>query len=235
MRLLVTRPEPDAERTAAALRARGHEVILAPMLRIEAERNVDFGSGPFAGVAITSANAARLVAAHPRRSELAALPLYAVGRRSAETAREVGFTTVIAADKDVDALAQTIRARHAPTAAPLLYLAAADRAGDLAGALGAYAISVRTVTIYRAVKAAALPEATRLALQVGNLDGVLHFSRRTAEAYVDCARAGGLLREALAATQYCVSSQVGAPLAAAGAAEIAIAPHPSEEALLALI
>ena len=38
MRLLVTRPEPDNERTAAALRAQGHEVVLAPLLRIEAVR-----------------------------------------------------------------------------------------------------------------------------------------------------------------------------------------------------
>ena len=39
MKLLVTRPEPDGERTAEALRARGHEVLLAPMLRMQA---VDF-------------------------------------------------------------------------------------------------------------------------------------------------------------------------------------------------
>ena len=38
MRLLVTRPEPDNERTAAALRALGHEVMLAPLLAIEADR-----------------------------------------------------------------------------------------------------------------------------------------------------------------------------------------------------
>ena len=35
MRLLVTRPEPDGERTAAKLRARGCEVMLAPLLRVE--------------------------------------------------------------------------------------------------------------------------------------------------------------------------------------------------------
>src|SRR4051794_34173977 len=34
-RLLVARPEPDGARTAAALRAGGHEVVLAPLLRIE--------------------------------------------------------------------------------------------------------------------------------------------------------------------------------------------------------
>src|SRR5437870_1310953 len=36
MRLLLTRPQHDGERTAARLRARGHDVTLAPLLRIDA-------------------------------------------------------------------------------------------------------------------------------------------------------------------------------------------------------
>ena len=35
MAVLVTRPHPDDESTASALRARGFEVLLAPMLRFE--------------------------------------------------------------------------------------------------------------------------------------------------------------------------------------------------------
>src|SRR6476619_3033205 len=67
MRLLLTRPEPDATRTAEALRARGHEVLVAPLLAtltIAAEF-----AGPYDGVLITSANAARSLAAPPRRGD----------------------------------------------------------------------------------------------------------------------------------------------------------------------
>jgi hypothetical protein len=35
VKLLITRPEPDAERTAGDLRAHGHDVLIAPMLRFE--------------------------------------------------------------------------------------------------------------------------------------------------------------------------------------------------------
>ncbi len=235
MRLLVTRPEPDGERTAAALRSRGHEVILAPLLRIEAEGDADLGPGPFAGVVITSANAARALAVHPRRAELNALPLYAVGARSAEAARVAGFAEVISADKDVRALAELILQRHAGATAPLLYLAAEDRAGDLEGTLARAGIAVRTVTLYRAVMATALPEATRTALAAQAVDGVLHFSRRSADAYLDCARASSVAREALRPTHYCISAQTAATLIAAGAANVRIAPHPDEAALLGLI
>ena len=43
MRLLVTRPEPDASREAETLTARGHEPVLAPLLAIEFDRGVAFG------------------------------------------------------------------------------------------------------------------------------------------------------------------------------------------------
>ena len=70
MRLLVTRPEPDGERTAQALRARGHAVVLAPLLRMETIAFV-LPEQAFSAVVLTSANAARAAivirANEPRR------------------------------------------------------------------------------------------------------------------------------------------------------------------------
>ena len=84
MRVLVTRPEPDGERTAAKLRARGAEVLLAPLLQIEPFRDVALGNGPWVALALTSANAVPAITQHPRRGELLALPAYVVGQRTAE-------------------------------------------------------------------------------------------------------------------------------------------------------
>ena len=55
----------------------------------------------FSAVVLTSANAARAVAAHPRPARSSsALPAFAVGRRTAEAARAVGFRDVHSADGD---------------------------------------------------------------------------------------------------------------------------------------
>src|SRR2546426_8348833 len=86
VRLLVTRPEADAVRTAAALRARGHDVLAAALLRIETDPDAVLGTGPWAAVLIASANAVRAIAAHPRRREIGAVPVFAVGRRTAAAA-----------------------------------------------------------------------------------------------------------------------------------------------------
>ena len=235
MRLLVTRPEPEGEETAARLRARGHEVLVAPLLRIEAATDAELGAGPWSGIVMTSRNAARAIGQHPRHAELRGLPVFAVGRRTAEAARAVGFSDVLSADGDADDLVRLILARRAAIGGRLLYLAGADRAADVAGQLREGGLSADTVVIYRAVAALDLPDSVRTALAAGSLDGVLHLSRRSTETYLACALRAGLRDEALSPTNYCLSAQVAEPLIAAGARNVAVAARPDEAALFGLL
>jgi uroporphyrinogen-III synthase len=233
VRLLLTRPEPDAQLTAAALRAQGHDVFIAPLLRIEPMPEAQIGAGPWAAILITSANAAHAAATHARITPLRALPVFAVGRRSADAMAAAGFVDVTSADGNVSDLARLIATRVQP-AARLLYLAGEDRAGDLAGDLHTRGFAVETVIIYRAIATTGLPPALADAMASG-IDGVLHFSRRSAEAYVDVARAAGTVANALKPVHFCLSAQVAEPLALAGAADIRVAERPNEAVLLALI
>jgi uroporphyrinogen-III synthase len=234
MRLLVTRPEPDGERTAAALRARGHDVLLAPLLRMQ---SVDFkvADEPYAAVVMTSANAARALAGHPQAAQLIALSALTVGRHTADAARAAGFREVHSATGDQRELAALIRARLAGATTPLLYLAGENRAGDLAGDLASAGLRVRTVVAYRAVKTTCFPSDAETALTARALDGVLHFSRRTADAYIDCASRAGLLTAALEPAQFCLSRQIAEPVRAAGATAIRIASRPDEASLLEMV
>jgi len=230
MRLLLTRPQHDGERTAARLRARGHDVTLAPLLRIDAV-DVELPREPLSAVVMTSANAARAIARHPRRETLTALPAFTVGRHTAEAARAAGFREVECADGDTDDLAALLRARFTEHSAPLLYLAGEDRAGDLATS----GVPLATAVVYRAVKVERFAPAVAAALAQGALDGVLHFSRRSAQAYLDCAARARILERALAPLQFCLSRQVAQPLTAAGAAAIRLAPQPNEAAMIDLV
>jgi uroporphyrinogen-III synthase len=234
MRLLVTRPEPDAGRTAATLRARGHVVLILPLLRIEPMEQAAIDPGLFGALLVTSANAAAAVAQHARFAELRTLPVFAVGDRSAEAMRAVGFADVASAQGDVKDLASLVAARGKP-AGSLLYLAGADRSGDLVALLSARGFAVKTAVVYRAV-AIGIPPAEALAAMTPGFDGVLHFSRRTSEAYVDAARAGGLPGDAVGApVHFCMSAQVAEPLIEAGAGDTRVPAEPTEAALLALI
>jgi uroporphyrinogen-III synthase len=233
VRILLTRPEADAQRTAAALRACGHEAIVAPLLDLEMLPDADLGTGPWSAALVTSANAVRAIAGHRRRDELRDIAVFTVGDRTAQAMRDYGFTNVTSAGGNVNDLASLAAARMKPPAR-LLYLAGEERSGDLAGLLRARNFAVHTALVYRALLTANLPREAADALAAG-LGGVLHFSRRSAEAYVNAARNSGLLEAALGKpVHFCLSARIAEPLTEAGAADIRIAERPDEAALIAL-
>ena len=232
MRVVLTRPHDDSERTAAALRACGHEVLIAPLLRVEpvaAELRTNWG-----GVIVTSANAATAIAAHPAREGLIKLPVFAVGKRSADAARQAGFTDITVAGGDVRDLLRTIVERSADAKGPLLYLAGEDRAGDLIGDLTVRGIAAEMAVVYRA---AAAPFSAGLikAFKAKEVDAVLHFSKRSAESYLAGAKAVRITPPALAVRHFCLSAPIAEPLRNAGAADVAIAKRPDEAAMIELI
>src|ERR1700693_5262040 len=110
MAVLVTRPHPDDEATAAGLRARGLQVLLAPMLRVEPVAFHDDEEPRYGPVIATSANALRGIAPHIKASRLLKLPLFAVGEHTAAAARGLGFENVIPANGDATALRDLVRA-----------------------------------------------------------------------------------------------------------------------------
>lgn len=235
MAILVTRPHPDNESTAAALRARDHEVLLAPVLKFEPVAFRDEGDAQYAGIIVTSANAIRAVA--PRLGELGLLnlPLFAVGEHTAAAARDAGFSQVIVAGGDASALRDTVvqsaRDKLLKKKGTLLYLAGADLSRDLAGELGAAGFEVLTQTTYRMAPVSHLPREVCEGFAAHGIEAVLHYSRRSARAFLDAARGEGVEISALAVPQCCLSETVAGVLREAGASQVAVAAAPDENAL----
>ena len=233
MRLLITRPASEGARTAAALQSQGHETLLAPLLRLESLA-ADFGTGPWDGVIMTSGNAARALTDHPRRGELLPLKVFAVGRSTAQAARACGFGDVVSADGDVSDLLDLLT-RSPPRAGRLLYLAGADLARDLAGDFRQRGFTVVTQTTYRMVPVSSLPRQTSEAFAANHVEAVLHYSRRSAAAFLEAVRAAGVEISALSVPQFCVSAGVASVLREAGATGVMAAASPDENALFALL
>lgn len=231
MAVLVTRPHPDNETTARALRERGFEVVLAPMLRFEPLPLADKFEAGFTAVIVTSANALRAVEA--QLGALLRLPLFAVGEHTASQAHRLGFDQVISAEGDAAKLRAQVRKRvKAKKGKRLLYLAGHDLSRDLASELGADGFEVVTRTTYRMVVLSALSRETREAFAANEVEAVLHYSQRSARAFLEAARADGVEISALAVPQCCISANVAAILHEAGALKVLAAASPDENALL---
>ena len=234
MRILVTRPEPDNAATADALRRRGYEVLLAPLLQFEALPVRHDDGVRYAGVIATSANALRAIRSHPLSGQLIELPVYTVGRRTAEAARTAGFANVMSADGDVSTLQKLIvdtmpkRDRRLP----LLYLAGSDIAGDIVTGLAGAGIVATPLVVYRMIPLADLSDGVRTAFAAQTIDAVLHYSARSAAAFVVAVRGAALEIAALAVPQVCLSEAVARILREAGATRLVVAEKPQETAVL---
>jgi uroporphyrinogen-III synthase len=209
--------------------------MLAPMLRFEPVAFRDDTEAQYGAVIVTSANALRGLAPHLKGSRLLALPLFAVGEHTASVARDMGFQNVIAANGDATALRDgvlaAVKAKTLKKAATLLYLAGADLARDLAGELGARGFTVVTQTTYRMVPVSSLPRETCEAFAANRVEAVLHYSGRSARAFLEAARSAGVEISALSLPQCCISAGVAAVVRDAGAGQVVVAASPDENAL----
>lgn len=220
MRVLVTRPLEDASEIATALKARGHEPVIAPLMSIVFDDAVPLHLDGVQAIVATSANGVRALA---RRTSLRDLPVFAVGPQTAAEAHKLGFADVKSADGDSDALVAAIPGWAAKAGGALLHATGQDGAGRVAADLRTLGFDVRTVVLYAMVSVVVLPPAARMPV-----DAVLLFSPRSAAIYAelaDPAVAAGLIA-------ICISQKTADALAPLRFREVRVAARPNQDALL---
>ena len=206
MKVLILRPQPGADESAARARAMGLEPIVAPLFRLRALPWQPPDPAGYDAILLTSANAARL--GGDGLTPFFALPCYAVGESTAEAARAAGFVDVRTGPSDGAALLALARAEGAESP---LHLAGRDYLA-LAGAAH--------VPVYAAEAAGTLPRGWQGAL-------VLLHSARAAT------RLASLAGDRSAVRVAAISAQA-AQAAGEGWKSLAIASAPRDQALLEL-
>lgn len=142
-RVLVTRSEPGASETAERLSALGYTPIVEPLFAVEPIAAVLPG---FDALAFTSLNGVRTFARLSARRDG---PVFCVGDRTANAAREAGFADVQSADGDLGDLVGLIESRL-PNPVRLLHTGNEESRGDLAGTLSEKGWQAVFLPTYRA-------------------------------------------------------------------------------------
>jgi uroporphyrinogen-III synthase len=218
LRIAVTRALPEAEASAARIRACGAQAIVAPLLTIAPRQfNIDVAGAQ--ALVFTSINGVRaFAAASPERD----IKAFCVGDASAGAARQAGFEAIASAEGDIAALAGLIRESASPAAGRLIHIAGAHVAGDLARLLAPAGFAIERRIAYEAVAAAGVPPAL-----CQSLDIVAFYSPRAAEIFIALGAPN-----AADLTAACLSPAVAERAAAAPWRAIVVAPAPREAALL---
>lgn len=240
MRLLITRPEPDASRTAALVRDQGHEPILCPVSETRFLRFQTPAIRPD-GLLVTSRNGVRALAAQETAQtgvpSWTSCPIVCVGDKTARLARDMGWSCVHSGDGSVEDLTDVLTRLYSPTTAPRwLYATCPEHTGDLAGDLSAHGYVIETAYTYTTQPRAALPESVISQIADGKIDGILLFSRRSAQIFVDLVRKADLDNALNSVSFICLSQAVSAPILLLGLEGAVIWPErPRLDALLACL
>lgn len=202
--VLVTRPEPGASETAAAIAALGWTPLLAPALVL---RSIPPGALPRAQALLLPSRAAA------RALPPASLPVLAVGTGTAQEARARGFADVTAAEGEAVALAALAADRLAPRAGPLILAVGRGYGAELATALRRQGFRVLRRVVYEAVPADGLPPEAASALRAGRVAAVLVTSPRGARILVGQLRDAGLADAAAGLRALVLSPRIADALA----------------------
>lgn len=220
MRVLITRPDDPHDPYIARVRALGAEPLSYPLYHIE-PLAADIDLTGIRALVFTSAHGAASFAAQSARRDL---PVYAVGPQTAQAARDAGFTIV----RHANGTAADMMGLIPDDVGAVLYGRGAEIAYPVADTLARRHIPVREAILYKTAPIEPLRP-------VPPCDGVLFFSARTVQAFVDCVIKQGLSHNFAATKALCLGEGMVEFLSPLPWAAIEVARQPDRAGMLALM
>jgi uroporphyrinogen-III synthase len=236
MRVIITRPEPDALKLKARIENLEHEVVLEPLTTLSFDEADLVDLTETQALIATSRNGLRGLKVQGAHTIAAKLPLFVVGPGTAETARKLGFELILAGKGTARDLVPEIVGNVDPQAGMLVHLAGDRLAFDLSAELEEHGFRISTPVVYRMLPAATLTRSTLEQIVIGDADAVMLLSPRTADIWVSLVRKHGVVEHAARMTHLCLSAAVARRLAALGRpVRSEIAATPTLEDMLSLL
>ena len=167
MTILLTRPIEDATTFAQALEFNGVECMIEPMLNI---KMVDSANDEFKKLDLDDYQAIVTTSRH--------------ALKALDVEKGTRIIHVGNAGGSVESLIEFIHTTVNPADGPLLYCRGQHIRADLVSALPKFQID--ELITYYSVKSTQFSEAALQAFKDGNIKGVVFFSFRTAEAFLNC-------------------------------------------------
>jgi len=230
LKVIITRPSPDAETLAAEILRCGGEPVLSPVMAIRPRHEPVDLSGVGA-LAFTSANGVRVFAAlSPARD----FEVYAVGKATADAAVAAGFEKIHVAEGDVESLAALIA--NSKPAKKILHLAGSERAGDLIALLAERKVPARRAIIYDAVEAEEISApAAKILASPREKAAIVFFSPRSARLFIRQAQRAGAVKGLERCVAVCLGDAIAAELDPAAWRDVRIAPERTSAGIVAVL
>ena len=231
MRILVTRPQPQADKTADKLVAMGHEVVIEPQLVFNAMAVPADTVRGLAALIVTSSRAIEALGHAGLLADLASVPIFCVGQASGRAAVAAGFRQVKIAGGDVGSLLRSVVA--AKPEGRVLYAAGVERSGNLVGELENYGILSDLQEVYRMVAVKGFSSQVHTYISGGKIDCALFYSPRSLKVFLQNCHLEKVADFLNSMKVLCISERVAS--LAKPFSQVSIAEAPTEEALFSLL
>jgi uroporphyrinogen-III synthase len=224
MKLLIIRPEPGASASAERAREAGLQPVLLPFFEVQAVAWESSDPADYDAVLLTSANAVRFGGAG--LESLRALPVHAVGERTAEAARAAQLDVASVGSSDA---AAAVKAASDMGHRRLLWLAGADHRPIKMPKNMPKALKVTTVISYASGPKKLTDD---MADVISSADAIALHSARAAIEFAKAVEEFGLDKASITLAAF---SPAIADAAGTGWRAVAVAERPADIALLSAL
>jgi len=234
VRLLLTRPEPEATAMAQEVSHLGHEALVEPLLEYH---SLDFDPAVLldaSALIFTSSNGIRALQERADIKALQHLPILSVGAETSRRALAAGFGSLAATAQTARELAAKI-AELQPAPKRAVHVTGKHQAYDLAGTLAPQGVFLRTLNVYEMTARQAFDPWLVDEFGKRAIDGAVLMSPRTAEVYISLCHRHALLDRVKELQYFCIAPSVSSKLARIGAGFVHVAAKPERQALLELL
>ena len=229
--VIVTRPEPGLSETMAAVADAGWLPLASPALVVQ-RHTLRMPQKLPAAILLTSGQAVSAAVAAAQQVKSLDIPVYAVGDRTAQRARDAGFTHVKSADGDARALVALLQTHQQPECGSLLLCSGAGQGVELAAWCRQAGFKVVRRVVYAAKPIQHINPQTCTAIQAAKVAVVLFFSAESAAGWLAALPKAEQNALAAQARAVVISGRVAGVLRAAGWQNVRIADHVSAAAVM---
>lgn len=229
---LLTRPQPDAESTAAKLSRLGIDSFIEPLLEISFN-HISHLPNNITAIIVTSGNA--LAALDKNNLVPKDFPIITVGINSAEKALSYGFSNIKHASGDAVSLCAFIKEQYQPEENNFLYLHGDIITADISAILQSSGFKCSSLEIYKANAKNNLSEKCLKLFEAGEFSLIPIYSQRTGQILAALLQKYGFTDKMTKTLLFCISEKVAKPLENIKFAEIIIAKKPDGDSLIEAI
>lgn len=232
MKILITRPEPDASDLAVKLVSRGYRVLTAPIVDVIQYKNNLINLEKISVVITSSKNGIRSLA---RVNNNRNICLYVVGKASKEEAERIGYTNIKAGPGDAIGLCKLISKKRSPSNDNLLYISGKHQSFDISSYLISKKFNIKTVILYEVRAKKRFPKKIIQAIENKEIDALLFYSPRVAEIFMKFIQEKNLVNQVKNFDVFCISAKVAKKIENIGCRRILIANSPDQKSIFSLL